>query len=68
MNEPHLGYRQRTLLYALRERGRPVPFGWLTRLCADDCPSSYNNTSVSLRALRQRGLVRQTRRGWWEAA
>ena len=62
-----LGYRQRAVLKVLRTAGKPVPFGYVVRQCDDGCPSHYNNTNVSLRALRARGLARQVRLGLWEA-
>ena len=63
-----MGFRQRKVLSVLADAGRPLPFGYLVRVCDDGCPSAYNNVSVSLRLLRQRGLVRQPSRGLWEAA
>ena len=63
-----LGYRQRRVLGILEQRGRAVPFGLLVRQLEDGTPSGYNNTSVALRRLRERGLVRSPRHGWWEAA
>lgn len=63
-----LGYRQRAILTVLRAQDRPVPFGYVVRACDDGCPSHYNNTNVSLRLLRERGLAVQTRRGMWAAA
>lgn len=63
-----LGYRQRALLVALERAGRPVPFGYLVRVCGDDVPSNYNNTNVALRGLQARGLASNTRHGYWSAA
>jgi len=63
-----LGYRQRAILAALQGVDRAVPFGYLTRVCGDEAPSSYENTATALRALRARGLVTHERRGYWRAA
>lgn len=63
-----LGYRQRALLAVLQDAGRPLPFGYLVRVCGDDAPSSYHNTAGALGALRARGLVAHPRHGYWSAA
>ena len=66
-----LGYRQKKLLAALRDFGRPMPTGYLVRVLFDTDvlnQVSYKTTSVALNGLEKRELARRVRRGLWEAA
>lgn len=59
-----LGYRQKTILGTLVDAGRPVPTGYLIRVCGCD-PRTVH---MALLGLAGRGLVLHTAWGKWAAA
>ena len=63
-----LGYRQKKLLAALQDFGRPMPTGYLVRVLFEEPDPIANKTvNVALTGLQRRELARRVRHGLWES-